>query len=389
MSSNDTATSDVLTSVSNVATAVSTVTSGIAPSGLSGDFTTATAPPAIPLPGSGFPAGRPNAGGSLPGAGGILAPMPEVNQVPDGGFGMKLDNKPPIMHGSFDLYAVELETFLRRIHVWGVIDNESVVRASTTITQFALMDNVARGTILHGILTADAELVCHEASAHAMWSRFVDKQTKREYANYIFARQLLYANKYTHDRNMNDWLREMEFQRNELQHYQKVLSDEEFAEIILSNVLQTHREVVRQLSKHYDPGIQRLAPSSAQVMYALRAESELDARSNETQIPNICAAQTTKEPNKRLQIHYQQPWKEKRRGRSQYKAHGSNHYQKSGGGSGKALTVKKYHGDNRECWNCHEKGHTQQDCTRPKYAIDESKSQLPERKRWENRKQRD
>ncbi|RMX64971.1 hypothetical protein DD238_007248 [Peronospora effusa] len=36
MSSNDTATSDVLTSVSNVATAVSTVTVGIAPSGLSG-----------------------------------------------------------------------------------------------------------------------------------------------------------------------------------------------------------------------------------------------------------------------------------------------------------------------------------------------------------------
>ncbi|CAI5705526.1 unnamed protein product [Peronospora farinosa] len=244
MSSNDTATSNVLTSVSNVATAVSTVTSGIAPSGLSGEFATATAPPTIPLPGSGFPAGRPNAGGSLPGAGGILVSMHEVNQVPDGGFGMKLDNKPPIMHGSFDLYAVELETFLRRIHVWGVIDNESVVRASTTITQFALMDNVAHGAILHGIPTADAELVFHETSAHAMWSRFVDKQTKREYANYIFARQLLYANKYTHDRNMNDWLHEMELQRNELQHYQKVLSDEEFAEIILSNVFQTQGEVL-------------------------------------------------------------------------------------------------------------------------------------------------
>ena len=30
---------------------------------------------------------------------------------------MKLDNKPPIMHGSFDLYAVDLEKFLRRIGV--------------------------------------------------------------------------------------------------------------------------------------------------------------------------------------------------------------------------------------------------------------------------------
>ncbi|RMX68176.1 hypothetical protein DD238_007816 [Peronospora effusa] len=44
------------------------------------------------------------------------------------------------------------------------------------------MDNVARGAILNGIPTADAELVCHEASAHAMWSRFVDKKTKRSYA---------------------------------------------------------------------------------------------------------------------------------------------------------------------------------------------------------------
>ncbi|CAI5740607.1 unnamed protein product [Peronospora farinosa] len=184
---------------------------------------------------------------------------------------------------------------------------------------------------------------------------------------------------------MNDWLREMVLQWNELQHYQNVLLNEELAEIIVSSEFQTHREVVRQFFKHYDFVIQRLAPSSAQVMNALRAESELDSRSSETQIPNICAAQT--EPNKRLHRHIQKPWKEKRRGRSQYKAHGRNHYQKSGEGSGKALTVKKYHGDNRECWNCHEKGHIQRDCTRPKYAIDNSKSQLSERKRWENRKQ--
>ncbi|RMX63622.1 hypothetical protein DD238_006996 [Peronospora effusa] len=56
---------------------------------------------------------------------------------------------------------------------------------------------------------------------------------------------------------------------------QKVISDQEFAEAIMSNVLQTHREMVMQFSKHYDPVDQRLTPSSAQVMNALRAESEL------------------------------------------------------------------------------------------------------------------
>ena len=182
---------------------------------------------------------------------------------------MKPDNKLLIMHGSFDLYAVELETFLRRINVWDVIENESVVRASTTRTQFVLMDNVTRGSVLHGILTVDAELICQEASAHMMWTCIVNKRTKREYANYIFARQLLYENDYTHNRSMNAWLSETKLQRNELQHYKKVISDEELAEIILSNVLWIHREVATQFSKHYDPGIQRLAPSLAQVMNAL------------------------------------------------------------------------------------------------------------------------
>ncbi|OWZ09310.1 hypothetical protein PHMEG_00018006 [Phytophthora megakarya] len=81
---------------------------------------------------------------------------------------------------------------------------------------------------------------------------------------------------------MNDWLREMELRRHELLHYKKVISDEEFAEILLGNASQTHRDVVRQFSKHYDvlasPGLQRSAPSATQVMNALRAECELDAR---------------------------------------------------------------------------------------------------------------
>ncbi|ETN12588.1 hypothetical protein PPTG_22507 [Phytophthora nicotianae INRA-310] len=220
---------------------------------------------------------------------------------------------------------VELETFLRRVNVWSGIEDPIGARSSTSDTQFAMMDNIARGAILHGVPTADAELICHEMNAHEMWTRFGNMQTKREYANYIFARQQLYANKYTHERNMNDWLREMQLQRNELLHYKKVISDEEFAEILLSNVPQTHREVVRQFSKHYDPGYQHSAQSSAQVMNALRAESELDARSDEPiQTPNILPAQAGKKQGKSLnQQHFQQgkTKKKKKRGRGRKESH--------------------------------------------------------------------
>ena len=63
---------------------------------------------------------------------------------------MKLDNILLIMHGSFHLYSVELRTLLRRSNMWCVIENESVVRASITSTHFSLVNDVARGTILHG-----------------------------------------------------------------------------------------------------------------------------------------------------------------------------------------------------------------------------------------------
>ncbi|POM59193.1 hypothetical protein PHPALM_32115 [Phytophthora palmivora] len=134
-----------------------------------------------------------------------------------GGFDMKLNNKPPLMQGSFDLH------YLTRLNVWCVVKIE----------------------------------------AAGIWTSFVNKQTKREYAKYIFARQRLHANKYSQEQNMNEWLHE------------------EFAENLVSNVAQTHREVVRQFSKHYDPGYLRSTPSSAQVMNALREASEIDVRNDE------------------------------------------------------------------------------------------------------------
>ncbi|KAG3054761.1 hypothetical protein PI125_g25815 [Phytophthora idaei] len=286
---------------------------------------------------------------AMPGSGGFAAAPMMAPQFSGGAFGMKLDNKPPVMHGSFDLYAVELETFLRRMNVWSVIEDPVGVRSSTNDAQFALMDNITRGAILHGVPTADAELICHETNAHAMWTRFVNKQTKREYASYIFARQQLYANKYTHERNMNDWLCDMQFQRNELLHYKKVISDEEFAEIILSNVLQTHREVVRQFSKHYYPGYQHSAPSSAQVMNALRAESELDARSDEPQQGlSISSAQAGKKQSKPQSQQQGQQEKTKKRGRGGYKVKG-NQNPNFGDSAGKQGGKKNGKEDSREC----------------------------------------
>ncbi|EGZ05280.1 hypothetical protein PHYSODRAFT_534292 [Phytophthora sojae] len=203
--------------------------------------------------------------------------------------------------------------------IWGVVENASAVRAAVSEEQFRRMNNLARGALLRGVPKADAELIYHQQSAQDMWTVFVDKQTKREYANYIFARQRLIANAYTPGRNMNDWLREMQLYRNELLHYRRGVSDEEFAEILLGNVVQTHRDVVRQFSKHFDPGYQRSTPSSAQVMNALRAESELDARMDDPQQGrDISSAQAGKKQG-------QQPQgKGKKRGRGRYKAKSGN-----------------------------------------------------------------
>ncbi|KAG3082435.1 hypothetical protein PI125_g19946 [Phytophthora idaei] len=141
---------------------------------------------------------------------------------------------------------------------------------------------------------------CHEVSAKDMWTRFENKQTKREYANYIFAREQLYSNKYTREMNMSHWLREMELQKRELQHYGKMISYEEFAEILLVNVSRKHREVVRQFSRHYAvlalPGAHQLAPTAAQVMNALRADQDLDEKVAE-ELPHASIGSAKKPPS--------------------------------------------------------------------------------------------
>lgn len=206
------------------------------------------------------------------------------------------------MKSSFDLYAVQLKTSLSRLGLWGVIDGTDSRPLFDVGGQaaFDARDNAARDAILRGVPEADAEMICHEASAKDMWTRFENKQTKREYANYIFAREQLYSNKYTSDVKLSDWLRDMELQKRELQHYGKMISDEEFAEILLSNVSRTHREVVRQFSRHYVvltvPGTHQLAPTAAQVMNALRAEEDLDEKIAE-EVPRSSISSAQKKSN--------------------------------------------------------------------------------------------
>ncbi|EGZ22894.1 hypothetical protein PHYSODRAFT_480386 [Phytophthora sojae] len=94
-------------------------------------------------------------------------------------------------------------------------------------------------------------MICQEDTAKAMWTRFVDKQTKREYSNYIFARAEFYSHVYSADKSMDQWLREMESMRRQMLHYGKRVTDKGFAATLPGHVAQTHRDVVRQFSKHY------------------------------------------------------------------------------------------------------------------------------------------
>ncbi|POM70554.1 Hypothetical protein PHPALM_12984, partial [Phytophthora palmivora] len=200
-----------------------------------------------------------------------------------------------------------------------------------------------------------------------MWVRFENKQTKREYANYIFAREQL---------EMTDWLRDIQLKRRELSHYGKVISDEEFAEILLANVTRTHRDVVRQFSRHYAalalPGTQLMPPTSAQVMNALLAEEALDE--NVADAPRAIGSTSKQKTNSGADSGGNS--KKKRRGR--YKAKQKTKDENSG-------KTKKV-----VCWKCGEQGHIRPNCPNEK---SDGNSQNPnqkqsagmEAKRWQNK----
>ncbi|KAG6623565.1 Retrovirus-related Gag-pol Polyprotein [Phytophthora cinnamomi] len=203
---------------------------------------------------------------------------------------------------------------------WSVVDgtfdqNDLMLRSS-----FALKDNVACEAILSGVPAHDAEMICQEDTAQAMWNRFVDKQTKREYSNYIFARAEFYSNVYTSEKSMDQWLSEMESLHRQLLHYGKRVTDDDYAETLLGHVARTHRDVVRQFSKHYvvrrDRGADRPVPTATQVMNALRAESALDEKIGaEEQNPADVAACGKKSAPQKQQKDSQGRSKRERAGR--------------------------------------------------------------------------
>lgn len=133
------------------------------------------------------------------------ASPPVVRHVGGGVPGIKdILNKPPVMKSSFDLYAVHLQTYLTRLGLWGIIDGSDVRPL------FDARDNATREAILRGVPEGDATMICHETTARETWIRFENKQTKREFANYILAREQLYSNKYTREMDLSGWLKEMQ-----------------------------------------------------------------------------------------------------------------------------------------------------------------------------------
>ena len=100
--------------------------------------------------------------------------------------------------------------FVTRMHYWDVVDVTFAHMDQTLQISFVTKDNLSREAILSGVSTINADMICQEDTARAMWKRFVDKQTKREYSNYIFARAKFYSNAFTMDKSMDQWLYEME-----------------------------------------------------------------------------------------------------------------------------------------------------------------------------------
>jgi hypothetical protein len=143
----------------------------------------------------------------------------------------------------------------------------------------------------------------------------------------------------------------------------------------------THRDVVRQFSKHYvvrDGGAVRPVPTAAQVMNALRAESALDERvacEAEARPAHVCSCGKQAKDDSAKPKPSGNPSKGKQnRGKGRYKA-------KQKKEEGKQNGKKK---ETRTCHECGEVGHLRANC--PDRKSDESdRPAISEFKRWENK----
>eukprot|EP00644_Phytophthora_capsici_P000966 jgi/Phyca11/121255/e_gw1.43.411.1 len=84
-------------------------------------------------------------------------------------------------------------------------------------------------------------MICQEEAAESMWNRFVDKQTKREYSNFVFERSYFYCHRYTPEKTLENWLQEMEKVRRNLLQFGFHINGEAYGETLLSRVSRTHR----------------------------------------------------------------------------------------------------------------------------------------------------
>ena len=124
----------------------------------------------VPQVGGGSQADKPaHAGFDFPQAGASRPNFSEYNSPRVGimNLPVKMDNVPK-MKGSFDLYAVQLRTFLNRMNCWEVVDGTLARWDPTLHVSFVTKDNIAREAILSGVSADDAEMICQEETAQAM-----------------------------------------------------------------------------------------------------------------------------------------------------------------------------------------------------------------------------
>eukprot|EP00644_Phytophthora_capsici_P014768 jgi/Phyca11/573417/estExt2_Genewise1.C_PHYCAscaffold_530191 len=326
-------------------------------------------------------------GGAVPGAGGYsgyttggfnFGGLPQAGLRDPRVKEIKVDGAPK-MKGSFDFYEAHLRTFLKRKGCWSVVDG-SYRNDPFPLLDFDAKDNAAREAIMAGVPAADGEMICQEEAAESMWNRFIDKQTKREYSNFLFERSDFYCHRYTPEKTIESWLQEMEKVRRNLLHFGFHISDEDYAETLLSHVSRTHRDVVRQFSRHYvvrgDSG-KRPIPTSDQVMNALRAESALDEKMGLDEQKPVGVAACEKQSKQK------QGKGKRKRGHAKSKPTESS-------SSGKK---KK---ETRTCYGCGEVGHIRPNCPKRNQAKDSDDDSVDgraggedsaesERKRWQSR----